>query len=134
MWFWMFEILLPAFVLLFAFIVGRLKIKAHYKELIAREALMKGFPVIAIKCAPKNLQNCFLVTGSVVMSLDLFRQFLAFFRNIFGGNIRGYECLLERAKREAVLRMKEKAAQSGANIVFNIKTECAPLTNIYAGN
>ena len=39
--------------------------------------------------------------------------------------------LLDRARREAVLRLKEQAAAKGANAVLNFKLEPASLDNIY---
>ena len=39
-----------------------------------------------------------------------------------------FETLIDRARREAVLRMKEEAAQLGANYVFNIKMETSSIS------
>ena len=58
---------------------------------------------------------------SVVVASDYFKQFMAWLRSIFGGKVSAYDSLLDRARREAVLRMKAQAAQAGANIVFNVK-------------
>ena len=48
-------------------------------------------------------------------------------RKIFGGNIRVYESLLIRARREAVLRMKAAAKARGARGIFNIKFETSTI-------
>ncbi|MFT6733724.1 MAG: hypothetical protein ACJAS9_001914 [Polaribacter sp.] len=40
--------------------------------------------------------------------MDYFKRFLAGLRNIFGGRVVTYESLVDRARREAILRMKEK--------------------------
>ena len=60
-----------------------------------------------------------VLVGSVVISHDYFKRFLSRLRKIFGGRIRSYETLLDRGRREAVLRLKEQAA--GADIVLNLR-------------
>ena len=87
--------------------------------------------VIAVKKPPQDFSGGDLVYAGVVVSSDYFRRMLAAFRNFFGGNIRSYETLLDRARREAVLRLKEQAAAKGANAVLNFKLETASLGNIH---
>ena len=67
------------------------------------------------------------------MSVDYFKRFLAALRNLFGGRVTSYESLLDRARRESLLRMKEKAAALGASMVFNVKYETASISK-GAGN
>jgi len=43
--------------------------------------------------------------------------------NIFGGRVTPFESLLDRGRREAVLRMKAEARKLNADLVFNIKLE-----------
>ena len=50
---------------------------------------------------------------------------LASLRNIFGGKVAAYESLVDRARREAVLRMKEKAPN--ADIVLNTRIETSTI-------
>ena len=40
---------------------------------------------------------------------------------MFGGKLVAYESLLDRARREAVLRMKQEARDKGANRIINVK-------------
>ena len=47
---------------------------------------------------------------------------------IVGGRVTSYENLIDRARREAVLRMKEKAKTLGANYVFNVKMETSSIS------
>ena len=65
--------------------------------------------------------------GSVVFSNDYLQLMLAWFRGIFGGNIKVYESLLIRARREAVLRMKAEARKAGADHIFNVKFETSTI-------
>jgi len=61
------------------------------------------------------------VVGEVVIAADYFKTFLAAMRKIVGGNLHAYETLLERARREAIVRMKEAAQDMGANRVVNMR-------------
>ena len=64
-----------------------------------------------------------LVASSVVIGCDYFREFIANLRNIFGGNVSTYESIMDRGRREALLRIREQALKQDANIVVNIKLE-----------
>jgi uncharacterized protein YbjQ (UPF0145 family) len=57
----------------------------------------------------------------VVVSLDYFKRFLAGLRQIFGGRVRSYESLVDRGRREAILRMKDQARS--ADIIVNLRLE-----------
>lgn len=111
---------------------GRYAEKRHYNSIIRREKELNRIPAVAqrfppITAVPRKTE---LVTGSVVISVDYFKRFLASLRNLIGGRVRSYESLLDRARREAVLRMKEQADQLGAEMIFNIKLETS---SIYKG-
>jgi uncharacterized protein YbjQ (UPF0145 family) len=58
-----------------------------------------------------------------VISVDYFKTVAAGLRGLFGGRIGAYESLLDRARREAILRMQEDARKLGAEAVFNLKFE-----------
>ena len=68
----------------------------------------------------------------MVIANDYFKAFVAGLRNLFGGKIRTYETLLDRARREAILRMKEEAQKLGADFVFNIKYETSNISGQYS--
>lgn len=46
---------------------------------------------------------------------------MAGFKNIFGGELKGYTELLGESRDEAIARMKEQASQVGANGIVNIR-------------
>jgi len=71
-----------------------------------------------------------LVSGNVVVSVDYFKRFLSKLRNLLGGRMKSYETLLDRGRREAVLRMKEHAIKMKASMIFNPKFETS---SIYKG-
>ena len=108
---------------------GRYAEKKHYKSIIKREKIYNSIPAIASKIPPFRRQdlNSQLVAGNVVISVDFFKRFIAGLRNIFGGQITSYETLLDRARREAILRMKKEAEDLNAEFVFNIKLETSSI-------
>ena len=66
-----------------------------------------------------------LVYGNVVISIDYFKKILAGLRNLFGGTVKSYESLIDRARREALLRMKEMAPE--ADMIVNVRIETAAI-------
>jgi uncharacterized protein YbjQ (UPF0145 family) len=103
---------------------GSMAERRHFKSIIEREERLRGILLIPEKRLPSEFANRF-VDGNVVISVDFFKQFLAGLRALVGGRIRAYETLAERARREAILRMKEQAFRNGAMAVFNCKLETA---------
>jgi uncharacterized protein YbjQ (UPF0145 family) len=76
-----------------------------------------------------NASSSTMVTGSIVISLDYFKRVIAGLRGLVGGRIKTYEPLLERARREALLRMSESAHEQGYDAVFNVRLETSRLAN-----
>ncbi|MFK7861715.1 MAG: YbjQ family protein [Granulosicoccus sp.] len=109
-------------LLVLGYLFGTVAEKRHYKRILMREAQSAGLPVIASRYPPEDQPyGQQLVSGSVVVASDYFKGFLAGLFNIFGGRVTPYESMLDRARRESVLRMKEQAKGMGARYVFNIK-------------
>ena len=107
--------------------------RRHYRSIRKREAELKDLLLIQTKIIPPDYFNnydTFLVNGSVVISVDYFKRFVAGLRNLIGGRVTPYETLIDRARREAILRMKEEAQASGADAILNIKYE---MCSIYKG-
>ena len=128
--------LVPAlFLLLLAYFLGSQLESNHYKSIREREAATKDMVAINFPRFPFDveIERADLVMGSVVVSHDYFKRFLAQLRIIVGGRIKSYEPLLDRARREAVLRMKEQALARGHNTVVNIRLETSRLANSLRG-
>ena len=104
--------------------------RQHYKSIIQRERETLNFPLLTMKAAPPGISRCdaSLVSGNVVVSVDYFKRFLAGLRAIIGGRVKSYETLVDRARREAVLRMKEKAMARGAVMVTNVRIETSSIS------
>jgi len=110
---------------------GRYAELKHYKSIIQREKAFRDIPAVTTKFPPLGKAvDAELVSGSVVISVDYFKRFIAGLRNLIGGRVTAYESLLDRARREAILRMKEEARAFGGHIIFNVKLETS---SIYKG-
>jgi uncharacterized protein YbjQ (UPF0145 family) len=47
--------------------------------------------------------------------------------NMVGGRIGVYETLMDRARREAIVRLRREAQAVGANVVWNVRLETAAI-------
>ncbi|PCI71781.1 MAG: hypothetical protein COB38_05130 [Gammaproteobacteria bacterium] len=119
---------IPLGLVLIGLIVGSILEKKHFESIRKREKLTLKLPIINIDSydKTKTLKKAYLVTGSVVISVDYFKRFLAGLRNIFGGRVVTYESLVDRARREAILRMKEKCP--AANLIINLRIETSTIS------
>lgn len=110
------------------YVFGFIAEKKHYKSILKRESATINLPCMTLKKPPANLRcKTRLVAGNVVVSVDFFKRFLAGLRNLFGGRVKSYETLLDRARREAILRMKEQAIDDGAKVIMNIRIETSSI-------
>ena len=106
----------------------------HFASIRKREAATVNFPTINFDWREEGqvVQQSGLVTGSVVVSLDYFKRMLAALRGIAGGRIKTYEPLLDRGRREAILRLKETARVKGYDSVINVRIETSSLASARA--
>ena len=107
------------------FFLGRYFEQEHYKSIRAREKQTLHIPMtnFGAKQPLPHAHETQLFVGSIVVANDYFKTFSASLRNLVGGRMVVYESLLDRARREAVLRMKEEAIAWGASQVVNIRFE-----------
>ncbi len=70
----------------------------------------------------KTIQEFYgVVTGSTVRAKHIGRDIMAGFKNIVGGELKGYTELLNEARQEAIERMEAQAKSVGANAVVNVR-------------
>ncbi len=123
------QLIIFAILLSLGYFFGRHAEKRHYKSILKREKHLVQLPTSASKYLlddGRRIKRAHLVNGSMVVSVDYFKRILASLRNIFGGNVQSYETLIDRARREAVLRMKESCP--GADQVINLRLETSSIT------
>ena len=119
------KIILLVLILLVSFITGSSAEDTHYKKIKIRENAFRKQPIFTYGAenwdTSKKITKVELVSGEVVVSVDFFSAFVACIKNMFGGELSSIISVLDRGKREAILRMREKAR--GADIIVNTKIE-----------
>lgn len=123
------QVIIFATLLSLGYFFGRYAEKSHYKSINEREKTWLQLPTTSSKYVfgeNREIKRCHLVNGSMVVSVDYFKRILASLRNIFGGNVQSYETLLDRARREAVLRLKESCPE--ADQIINLRLETSSIT------
>lgn len=123
-----FPILFFVAPLLLGYLFGRWLERNHYASIIRREA-DPALPLVFHERLPplQPVRDTQLVMGSVVVSADYFKRFVAGLRMLVGGRLNTYETLLDRGRREALLRLQAQAKTLGAQQVFNIKMETSSI-------
>ncbi len=119
------QIIIPLSFVLVCFLIGKGIELHHFKKLAEREQRLSGIIVTNLKTIPPQYENAqpILVMGSAVIATDYFKVFAAGLRTLFGGEMKSYVTLMERARREAMVRLLEQAAGQGALAVWNIRYE-----------
>ncbi|MEM6330002.1 MAG: YbjQ family protein [Planctomycetota bacterium] len=69
-----------------------------------------------------------LVQGNTVRSKHAGRDIAASFKNLVGGELKGYTELLTESRRQAFERMMGQAQQLGANAILNVRFTTSAVT------
>ena len=152
------DIVIVLVLLALGYSFGSYRERKHYASIREREEAMQDIMVFESRFAPNTFfapdsldanlpqdQNSAeeqsstfvggeMVLGNVVISTDYFKMFVASLRKLVGGRLRSYESLLDRGRREAMLRMKEQARAQGANRIFNVRFETSSISKGASGN
>lgn len=123
------ELIVVLVLIALGYTSGRIVERRHLARLALREEELADIAVSEIRHLPPNWQvdDSFLVTGTCVIATDYFKVFVGGLRNLFGGRIRSFETLMQRARREAVVRMLDEARSHSANAVWNVRIETATI-------
>jgi uncharacterized protein YbjQ (UPF0145 family) len=113
------------------FILGTFTETKHYQSIAQRERQHLHQPMISGRSdhfIPKDrtVLRSQLVCASVVISDDYFKTIVALLKKYFGGHLTSYESLLDRARREVILRLKEAAPE--ADMFLNLRMESTSLS------
>lgn len=117
-------------LLAITYITGSVIEKRHYKSIIAREKELAHQPLVTddfTAANQENVERVAMVAGSCVIAADRFKAFLGSLRGFFGGSIPAYESLADRARREALLRMRMKAKD--ADMIVQTRLTFAEIGN-----
>ena len=129
--------LIVTLVLLVAtYFIGRAVENSHFSSMGVRDQQMSDITVSDLRTIPgaASALEGKLVTGATVVASDYFRSFAAGIRNLFGGEVRGLERMVERGRREAMLRMLEEARSMGATAVYNVRIDTSTIAGKRAGS
>lgn len=87
MWVMLLQILVPVGLLLIGYVAGRMAEKRHYRSIQLRERMLRDVLVFPERLPPPRLSapDSVLVSGSVVISVDYFKRFVAALRMLVGG-------------------------------------------------
>lgn len=128
----LFNIVFPFVMLVIFYFIGRSVERRHLRRLDEQEAALSHIVVHELKSLPSGwtvTAEPMLVYGSVVLANDYFKMFISSLKKIVGGHLREYERLVERGRREAIIRMKQMAADNGYNVVWNMRIETSMLAD-----
>ena len=117
--------LLPVLFIILGLTIGKMRERRHYQSLQERQRQFAHITATNLKRLPPGVvaRRGELCLGSVVVACDFFKNFVASLRKLIGGRIGGLETLLDRARREAILRMLADADRLGARWVMNVRYE-----------
>jgi uncharacterized protein YbjQ (UPF0145 family) len=122
------DLIIFSCLILTGYFVGKYRENAHYRSIHFREKASEHIPVITLseKHIPQSMETLGLATGSAVIAVDYYKSFLSTLRMIFGGEMKSYSSLIDRARREAILRMK--ASHPDADMFINCRIETSSIS------
>lgn len=105
---------------------GRHTERKHFKALAEQEQRLAyiGIDTNRFKTSDATGQ---LVNSNVVLSHDYFKYVIASIQNFLGGRLTSYESIVERARREAVVRLKLEAEKIGATHIMGLRLSTTEL-------
>lgn len=114
-------------ILLVGLLIGSWIERRHYRSIEEREAALRPIPMSTLRALPPRDQilRSRVVYGSVVISIDAFKQALASLQRFFGGEVTAYETLVDRARREALLRLFDEVGPP--EVLANVRIETSPI-------
>lgn len=131
----LFQLSIPLALVLLGLSAGTVIERRHLRGLDERErefADMLATDLKRLPGQPDPGRGGILVCGEAVIGGDYLRMVLASMKNFFGGELGHYTRLMARARREAVLRMLERARAQGYNAVGNIRLDTVDIVSVKA--
>ena len=103
-----FQLLIFAVLFSVGFGFGRYNERKHLAQLEQNEKRLAYITVGNLRKVSFE-QPGHLISSNVVISHDYFKYVLATVQNFFGGRLTSYESVVDRARREAIVRLKLEA-------------------------
>lgn len=121
-----FQVVPVLFLLGLGFFAGGFFERRHFRRLDRREKETAHVIVTQLKSFPGGVSPELvpkMFAAESVIACDYFKSFLSGIRKFFGGELRSYLSLLERARREAQVRLLEQAAAEGYDTLCNLRLD-----------
>lgn len=120
------DLLLQIFlVFVCGFVIGGTRDRKHLKRL-KKDFAEADVLLTDISSFPEGVSpdlNTKLVASEVVIAEDYLKGFLAGLRALFGGEVRSYRSLMERARKEALWRLVLQSRSHGLDAICNLRVE-----------
>jgi uncharacterized protein YbjQ (UPF0145 family) len=119
----------PLALVLIGLVVGTTTEQLHFRSLDERERQLSYMLVTDLRTlhGADPAHSAQLVIGEAVIATDYLKSLLATLRKLVGGEVKSYETLVVRARREATVRMLEQARKMGFDAVANVRLETADI-------
>ncbi|AXQ23135.1 YbjQ family protein [Acinetobacter wuhouensis] len=105
---------------------GRYIERKHLTELEQNERRLAHIHIDTHKFQSSEKEGQ-LISSNVVISHDYFKYIIAQIQNFFGGRLTTYESVVERARREAIVRLKQQAENIGAKQIMGLRLSTTEL-------
>lgn len=105
---------------------GRHAEQKHLRELEEQERRLAHIRVDNNRFKTST-QTGQMISSNVVISHDYFKYVIANIQNFFGGRLTSYESVVERARREALVRLKQEADNMGATHIMGLRLSTTEL-------
>ncbi len=94
--------------------------RQHFKHLEEQELALAHIRVSTDRFVERE-QHGQMIVANVVLAQDYFKWAWAQVHNFFGGRLKTYESLMERSRREAMVRLKQHAQAIGAHEILGVR-------------
>ncbi len=129
------RIIIAVLLILLGYFSGRIAERRHYQHIFDKEESLRHISAHNLKQPlekTRPIEKCELAIGQIVVSQDYFKRLLAIIRSITGGTMGSYETLVDRGRRDAIVRMKESCP--GADEFINMRIETSVIGNNGTGS
>ena len=120
------QIIIFAILCCVGFGFGRYNEGKHFRYLDEQEQRLAYIRVNNSRFAVSEYSGQ-MISSNVVISHDYFKYAIANVQNILGGRLTSYESVVERARREAIVRLKLEAEKIGATQIMGIRLSTTEL-------
>ncbi|MEM1445894.1 MAG: heavy metal-binding domain-containing protein [Planctomycetota bacterium] len=118
------DLIIQLLLIPIGFLFGGMAERKHHRSLDEREAASPVTLDIRKTIAdPETVTKATMVMGQVVIATDHWKSLTTKLRNLVGGEMKAAHALMQRGRREALMRMCEAAQRRGADEVWNVRLE-----------